>query len=38
MRVDRVFEIRGVTKRFKEIFGFPSPFDTTKSPIDITEY
>ena len=34
MRVDRVFEVRGVIKRFKEIFGLPSPFTDAKGPAD----
>jgi len=35
MRIDRVFEIRGVAKRFKKFFGFPSsPSINLESPID----
>ena len=35
MRIDRVFEIRGVAKRFKKFFGFPSsPSINLESPVD----
>ena len=35
MRIDRVFEIRGVAKRFKKFFGFPSSASINlESPID----